>query len=72
MRECKCAEGTTARYERDGRHYYSGPTGLNVHNCEYIVARNALIPRAEQMAERTGGKFLRCMDFLAKAEGLIR
>lgn len=49
---CSCLEGKITY--TDGRG--SVDTHLNVHDCDYIVKRNELIPRAERLATMEIGK----------------
>lgn len=80
---CDCREGIIERYDADGVKLFEAPTKLHVHNCEYIMRRNELIPQAERLAlARVGlgdnGKpqsrfsrvFILTMDKLASEAGI--
>jgi hypothetical protein len=78
---CHCAE---ARYERDNSEVVQ--TKLGIHDCEYILKRNALIPRAERTADAIAGRrglvatddvlwsrsFHRAMNALVKENGVVK
>jgi len=44
--KCSCSEGFT---EKDGKKIANG---LNVHDCEYIAQRNALVPMAMKLTNQ--------------------
>lgn len=70
---CNCAEGKTSRYNEYGRVVESGiPTNLHVHDCNYIILRNALITKAEKLAKQTGVTFFKAMDFLVREHGVVK
>jgi hypothetical protein len=55
MQNCDCPEGFTERTigrTNNGRIFdaVATPTGLNQHDCDYIVARNAVLDQAERIA----------------------
>jgi hypothetical protein len=64
---CACAEGQTKRLNyidkysgsHDGKIYdkVPTPTGLHVHDCEYVMQRNLVLDDAENSADRgVGGR----------------
>ncbi len=61
---CTCAEGyterTIGRMNNDEKRRIfaetATPTGLNVHDCEYIAARNAVLDHAERIALAATGR----------------
>ena len=60
---CQCAESKTQRtieFENNDpkRRIYDEtftPTGLNVHDCAYIVRRDAVLNQAERIANNAAG-----------------
>lgn len=74
---CDCAEGKIQVFRKGMSRPDEVPTGLEVHDCEYIRARNALEGEAKALAgdENEPGftrKFLKAMDQLARFRGLIK
>lgn len=74
--DCKHSE----RYLVDARGYRTG-IEVNAHDCDYVDARNALIPAAERAATETGAartshewsrQFVAAMDRLARECGLVK
>ena len=71
---CGCSEGIIEKLGEYGQRI-EVETGLHVHDCQYIIERNALIPEAERAALVDDGKgglvfssaaFIRKMDELAR------
>lgn len=55
---CVCEEGFTMRtegFDHKKRRVFADsktPTGINVHDCDYISRRNSVLDRAEAEADR--------------------
>ncbi len=85
--DCQCEEGMTYRkFSVDEFEGHQTPTGLHVHDCEYIRQRNKLVPLAASCASvvrisRKTGKeiisvnnrrFFEEMDRLWQEKGEVR
>lgn len=64
--KCGCSEGFIATEYVDSIPQQFEPTGLYVHNCEYIKLRNSKLREAENLADALDIPFLKAMDMLMK------
>lgn len=63
---CQCSEGFIDVLDETGRKIGQRRTGIKAHDCDYILARNALIPEAERISTAYKDPFGKAMDRLAK------
>jgi hypothetical protein len=73
-RACGCREGIIEKLDGEGRKI-EVETGLHVHDCQYIIERNALIPQAEKAAWVDDGKGrinFSSAEFRRKMDELVR
>lgn len=63
---CQCSEGFIVALDGIGRKIGERRTGIKAHDCEYIAARNALIPEAERFAAAYKEPFGKTMERLVR------
>jgi hypothetical protein len=54
---CNCEEGFVDAIDPNTSKVIRVPSGLRVHDCEYIANRNSIIWRAEGIPRRPGLRF---------------